>query len=140
MSPIIGEGRRFDGTTAPPGWIKLEGQHLPVSNYRRLSEILGKGGSRDASTFVLPAVKPGWIVAIAGTDPGNVRAVAALRRGAESKLGVSVAGIEVHEAPLRFAAPAPAAPAVDKWFPGRKPTVDEIDAAQRLRTDMPFRP
>lgn len=139
-SPIIGEGRRFDGATAPPGWIKLEGQRLPVSNYSRLASILGKGGSREPSTFVLPAIKVGWIVAIAGTDPGDVRAVAALHRGTESKLGVSVAGIQVSEAPLRFAAPAPAAPAVDKWFPGRKPTADEIDAAQRMRSDMPFRP
>lgn len=139
-SPIIGEGRRFDGATAPPGWIKLEGQRLPVSNYSRLASILGNGGSREPSTFVLPAVKLGWIVAIAGTDPGDVRAVAALHRGAESKLGVSVAGIRVSESPFRFAALVPAAPAVDKWFPGRKPTADEIEAAQRMRSDMPFRP
>ncbi len=140
MSPIIGEGRRFDGATAPAGWIKLEGQRLPVSAYPRLAAILGKGGSHDASTFVLQAAMPGWIVAIAGTDPGNVRAVAALHRGADAKLGVSVAGIHVSEAPMRFTPPPPAAPAVEKWFPGTKPTADEIEAAQRTNVDITLPP
>ena len=130
MSPIIGEARRFDGATAPAGWIKVEGQHLPVSNYRELVTILGKGGSRDAATFILPAPKLGWIIAFAGTYPSSARAVAALHRGARMKLGVSVEGINVEEAPPRFARPEPA-PAVEKWFPGTKPTADEIEAARR---------
>ncbi len=138
VSPIIGEARRFDGATAPAGWIKAEGQSLSISNYRRLAEILGRGGSRDAATFVLPAVKLGWIVAVAGTDPGNARAVAALHRGAGAKLGVSVDGAQVQEAPPRFAPPAPAPAPVESWFPGRAPTPDEIQAAQRVGTEITF--
>jgi hypothetical protein len=140
MSPIIGEARRYDGAAAPAGWIKLEGQRLPVSNYRQLVAILGRGGSRDAATFVLPAAKPGWIIAVAGTDPGNLRAVAALHRGATAKLGVSVEGAEVYEAPPRFAPLEPAPPPVEKWFPGRAPTPDEIEAAQRTGTEITFPP
>jgi hypothetical protein len=78
----------------------------------------------------LPAPKLGWIIAFAGTYPSSARAVAALHRGARMKLGVSVEGINVEEAPPRFARPEPA-PAVEKWFPGTKPTADEIEAARR---------
>jgi hypothetical protein len=138
MSPIIGEARRYDGATAPAGWMKAEGQRLPVSNYRMLVAILGRGGSRDAATFVLPATKLGWIIAVAGTDPGNPRAVAALHRGAGGKLGVSVEGAEVYEAPLRFAPLTPPSAPVETWFPGRLPTPDEIEAAQRKGTEITF--
>jgi hypothetical protein len=30
--------------------------------------------------------------------------------------------------------------AVEKWFPGTKPTADEIEAAQRTHTDVMFPP
>jgi hypothetical protein len=138
MSPIIGEARRYDGTTAPAGWMRAEGQSLPVGNYRQLVAILGRGGSRDAATFVLPPTKLAWIIAVAGTDPGNLRAVAALHRGTGGKLGVSVEGVEVYEAPPRFAPPAPPAAAVEQWFPGRLPTSDEIEAARRVGTEITF--
>ncbi len=140
MSPIIGEARRYDGVIAPAGWIKAEGQRLPVGNYSRLVAILGRGGSRDAATFVLPATKPAWIIAVAGTDPGNLRAVAALHRGAGSKLGVSVEGAEVYEAPPRLAPPAPPLPAVEQWYPGTMPSADQIDAARRTGTEITFPP
>ena len=137
-SPIIGEARRYDGAIAPAGWIKAQGQRLPVSNYSRLVAILGRGGSRDAATFVLPATKLAWIIAVAGTDPGDVRAVAALHRGAGSKLGVSVEGATVYPAPLRFAPPAPPLPAVEPWYPGTMPSADQIEAAQRKETEITF--
>ena len=130
-SPIIGEARRFDGATAPAGWIKAEGQQLAVSDYRQLATILGHGGSRDASTILLPTLDPGWIIAVAGTYPSSASSLVALHRGAGVKLGVSVDGATVRPAPPILAPPAPAMPKVDDWFPGTAPTPDEIEAARR---------
>ncbi|HEX3467179.1 MAG TPA: phage tail protein [Candidatus Elarobacter sp.] len=129
-SPIIGEGRRFDGATAPPGWMKATGQRLQVAQYQKLEAILGRGGSTDASAFLLPAIAPGWIIAVSGTDPGNARAVAALHRGANVKLDVSVDGMKVEPAMPRFAPLAPPAPKVDSWYPGSLPTAEQIAAAR----------
>ena len=140
MSPIIGEARRYDGATTPTGWIKAQSERLPVGNYCRLIAILGRGGSPNAATFVLPATKLAWIIAVAGTDPGNLRAVAALHRGAGSKLGVSVEGAKVYEAPPRFA-PLTTPPAtVEQWYPGTMPSADQIEAAQRKGTEITFPP
>lgn len=130
-APIIGEGWRFDGATAPAGWMKAAGQRLAVSQYRTLAAILGPGGSRDAATFLLPALSPAVIIAVNGTDPGNARALAALRRGAEPNHAVSVAGLKVQDALLRFIPLAPAAPKVESWYPGALPTPEQIEEARR---------
>ena len=68
--PIIGEARRFDGTIPPDGWALMQGQSLPVDGYRAVFRVLGTSGGGDGkTTFRLPAPKPGWIVAVAGTFP-----------------------------------------------------------------------
>jgi hypothetical protein len=137
-SPIIGEARRFDGATVPAGWTKLAGQSLQVSAYRDLESILGMGGSKVAATFVLPAPKLGWIIAIAGTYASSPRVLAALNRGAGTKLGVSVEGIDVSPAPLRLTPLAPAPQAVELWYPGTPPTAEQIEAASRTQTEITF--
>ncbi len=140
MSPIVGEARRYDGAVAPAGWIKLEGQRLPVGNYRQLVAILGKGGSHDAATFLLPAAKLGWIVAVAGTYPSSARALESLHRGARMKLDVSVDGAEVYPAPLAMVLPEPAGPKVDPWYPGTAPTPEQIEAARRTAMEAALEP
>ncbi len=140
ISPIIGEARRFDGATAPPGWMKVHGQQLSMSEHRVLAAMLGKGGTRAPASFTLPAPKTGWIIAVAGTDPANARALAELHRGVGMKLGVSIEGLEVREAPHRFAPPAPAPAKLEPWFPGTAPTPEEIEAAGRANTEVVFPP
>ena len=75
--PIIGEARRFDGTTAPSGWMLARGQALNVAENRRLFSVLGQlAGNRDPATFTLPAPAFGMIVAVAGVFPASPTALA----------------------------------------------------------------
>ena len=130
--PIIGEARRFDGATVPPGWLKMEGQTLRVADYQRLFAILGKGGSRDPATFILPAPPQGWILAVAGVYPGAAGAVAALHRGTRVKDGVAVDGAVVRPAPLLpLQLRRPPIETVPEWYPGTPPTAAEIAAQLR---------
>src|ERR1700737_3432021 len=40
--PIIGEARRFDGKTAPAGWMLAQGQTVQIADNRPLFSILGR--------------------------------------------------------------------------------------------------
>jgi Phage Tail Collar Domain len=80
-SPIIGEARRFDGATAPGNWVLIQGQTLNVADYQPLFRVLGSiAGGNGKTTFKLPAVKVGWIVAVAGTFPSSPAALQRLGR------------------------------------------------------------
>jgi microcystin-dependent protein len=66
-NPIIGEVRRFDGATAPPGWILMQGQEIPIAQNQRLFSILGHPiGDKSTTTFKLPKTAFGMAVAAAG--------------------------------------------------------------------------
>jgi hypothetical protein len=70
--PIIGEARRFDGTTAPAGWTFAQNQTLQiVQNPKLFSVIRTMAGGDGKITFKLPMSKLSWIVAVAGTYPSN---------------------------------------------------------------------
>lgn len=68
--PLLGEARRFDGATAPPGWALAQGQTLEVAGNRQLFSILGRiAGGDGKNTFMLPKPPFGLIVAMAGSFP-----------------------------------------------------------------------
>jgi len=69
-SPIIGEARRFDGSTAPSGWMLAQGQSIPIADNPQLFAILGHAvGDRAKTTFALPHAGFGLIVAAVGLFP-----------------------------------------------------------------------
>jgi microcystin-dependent protein len=130
--PIIGEARRFDGADAPPGWLLMDGQALPVARYPRLFAIYGNG-ARDRASFTLVKPLQGYIIAAAGLYPNSTGALASLHRGADRNHGVSVASQLVHEAPLAFAAHAPATQ-IETWYPGTLATEAELAAQHHAAT------
>jgi microcystin-dependent protein len=85
-SPIIGEARRFEGSTAPAGWVLAQGQALPIADNPKLFSILGhSAGDRGKTTFGLPNPGFGYIVAAAGLFPTSPAMLASGRR-ATSKI------------------------------------------------------
>jgi microcystin-dependent protein len=88
--PIIGEARRFDGTTAPAGWLLLNGATLQIVNDRGLFRVLGTiAGGDGKTTFKLPQPKQGWIIAVAGNFPTSPQIFAQVGRqpSAQTSLG-----------------------------------------------------
>ncbi|HEY0393576.1 MAG TPA: phage tail protein [Candidatus Elarobacter sp.] len=69
---MIGEARRFDGSTAPAGWMFAQNQTLQIVQNPKLFTILRTmAGGDGKTTFKLPTSKLSWIVAVAGTFPSN---------------------------------------------------------------------
>lgn len=75
--PIIGEVRRFDGATAPPGWMFLDGRTLRQAEYPVLYGMLARrsGVRAKQGTFVLPHSHAPKVIAISGVAPLNARVV-----------------------------------------------------------------
>jgi microcystin-dependent protein len=66
---FIGEVKMFAGNFAPRGWMKCEGQLLPIAQYTALFSILGtQYGGDGRTTFALPDMR--GRVAM-GTGTGN---------------------------------------------------------------------
>jgi microcystin-dependent protein len=79
-SPMLGEARRFAGTTAPPGWLFMDGQAVPVNQYPGLFAILGRApDDKGKDTFILRNPGAGAIVAAEGSTPGSPQAYARMR-------------------------------------------------------------
>ncbi|HVL96206.1 MAG TPA: tail fiber protein [Solirubrobacteraceae bacterium] len=56
--PYIGEIRMFGGNFAPVGWMRCEGQVLPISQYDALFTLIGTTyGGDGQSTFALPDLR-----------------------------------------------------------------------------------
>lgn len=67
---LIGEVKMFAGNFAPRGWMKCEGQLLPISQYSALFSILGtQYGGDGRTTFGLPDMR-GRVAMGTGTGPG----------------------------------------------------------------------
>lgn len=81
-NPIIGEIRRFDGTTPPSGaWMLTRGQAMPVTQNPQLFSILRTSAGGDGkTTFNLPKPPMGYIIAISGAFPTNPATLAASGR------------------------------------------------------------
>jgi Phage Tail Collar Domain len=74
--PIIGEGWRFDGPVAPPGWALAQGQTLKVAESPKLFAILGTIAGGDGRTsFRLPSPGFGYVIAVAGIFPTSPEAL-----------------------------------------------------------------
>jgi microcystin-dependent protein len=55
MDPFLGEIKIFAGNYAPMGWMKCEGQILPISGNDALFAVIGKTyGGDGTTTFALP--------------------------------------------------------------------------------------
>jgi microcystin-dependent protein len=67
-SPIIGEARRFDGTTAPSGWMFAQGQTLQVAQYPQVTAVL-RNRSAANGTITFPKYSFPVIIAVAGLFP-----------------------------------------------------------------------
>jgi hypothetical protein len=69
--PIVGEAARFDGATAPLGWLLCKGQTLPIAGNRLLFNVLGTmAGGDGKTTFMLPNARA-MIVAAGGVFPST---------------------------------------------------------------------
>ena len=79
--PVIGEAYRFDGTTAPAGWILAKGQDLSITENSKLFAILGHpAGDHGTATFRMPNPGFGYVIAAAGTFTTGPQMVAAAAR------------------------------------------------------------
>jgi microcystin-dependent protein len=57
--PFIGEIQTFAFGFCPSGWLPLNGQLLPISQFQVLFDLLGTTyGGDGVNTFALPLVKP----------------------------------------------------------------------------------
>jgi microcystin-dependent protein len=67
-SPIIGEARRFAGSTPPSGWMFAQGQTLQVAQYPQVTAVLrNRSVANGAITF--PKFSFPVIIAVAGLFP-----------------------------------------------------------------------
>lgn len=106
-SPIIGEARRFDGPTAPSGWLFAHGQAVNAADYPQLSSILLRAAARTRNaTLTLPNPPFGLIIAAAGmfaTSPAAL-AQSGRRFTAEASLGPGARPVAFRTISARFQA------------------------------------
>lgn len=58
MDPYIGEIRMFAGNYAPVGWMKCDGQLLPIAQFETLYSLIGTTyGGDGQTTFALPDLR-----------------------------------------------------------------------------------
>jgi microcystin-dependent protein len=104
-NPIIGEARRFDGSTAPTGWVFAQGQTLTVAQYPLLFSVLRSVAGGDGNTnFKLPNPKFAMIVAVAGSFVRSPQALA--QTGRHMTLKDSLGPSAVARAPRMAKAPS----------------------------------
>ncbi len=87
--PLIGEARRYDGTTPPnASWMLAQGQTLQIAQYPALFGVLGTiAGGDGKKTFVLPNPGFGLAIAVRGvpmTKPASFAEAGRLPTPAES--------------------------------------------------------
>ena len=72
-NPIIGEVRRFDGTSLPSGWLLCDGRSLSVGQYPALAQMLhGPRKPGQATTFTLPTSSSyTFVIATSGIVPSS---------------------------------------------------------------------
>ena len=88
--PYVGEIRMFAGNFAPAGWEFCQGQHLPISEYETLFQLIGTTyGGDGESTFGLPDMR-GRIPIHQGTGYSLAYA------DGEEEVTLTVAQIPVH--------------------------------------------
>jgi len=70
QDPFVGEVRLFPYNFAPSGWMKCEGQILPISQNTALFSLLGTTyGGNGTTTFALPDLRDRMVIGI-GQGPG----------------------------------------------------------------------
>jgi microcystin-dependent protein len=105
--PIIGEAARFDGSTAPAGWLLAQGQTLKITQYPQLFLVLNTvAGGDGKTTFALPKPRFGLIVAAAGLFPASPQTLTQSTRRTDATASL---GPNAIPAPLKAAKPPSAA-------------------------------
>lgn len=96
QDPMLAEVRLFAGNFAPRGWMKCEGQLLPIANNSALFSLLGTMyGGDGRTTFALPDLR-GKVVVGTGSDPTNYkpgRKVNTAAKGNDGGQGLSMSYI-----------------------------------------------
>lgn len=81
---FIGEVKMFAGNFAPRGWMKCEGQLLPIAQYSALFSILGtQYGGDGRTTFALPDMR-GRVAMGTGQGPGLSQSQIGQQKGQEN--------------------------------------------------------
>jgi microcystin-dependent protein len=84
---FLGEIRAWACNFAPHGWVKCEGQELPVNQYSALFSLLGNSfGGKTGSTFCLPDLRGRTITSY---DTATPQEVIGTKLGAETVLLVN---------------------------------------------------
>ncbi|MEW7848643.1 tail fiber protein [Massilia aurea] len=82
--PYIGEIRMFGGNFAPEGWLKCEGQLLPIAEYDTLFNLIGTTyGGDGQETFAVPDLR-GRVPIHFGSGPGLSSRELAAQGGVET--------------------------------------------------------
>lgn len=90
---FLAEVKLFAGNFAPRGWMKCEGQLLPISQYSALFSLLGTiYGGDGRTTFALPDMR-GRVAVGVGNGPG----LSPVREG--QKHGAETATITINQLP-----------------------------------------
>lgn len=93
--PYIGEVRMFGGSFAPVGWLKCDGQLVPISTYDTLYVLLGTTyGGDGTTTFGIPDLR-GRSPLHAGTGQGLSPRVLGQTFGSET-VALTAAQMPVH--------------------------------------------
>ena len=98
--PYIGEIRMWGGTFAPVGWLACNGQHLPISEYETLFNLIGTTyGGDGQSTFALPDLGARVPVHFGTGSTGTPYTVG--QSGGVTDVTLTVNQIPVHTHPIR---------------------------------------
>ncbi|MHB8465059.1 MAG: phage tail protein [Acidimicrobiales bacterium] len=71
MQHFVGEIRLFAGQRPPAGWLKCEGQRLPIKQFPRLYEVIGGTYGQTGDAFSLPDLR-GRVPIHRGESAGGV--------------------------------------------------------------------
>ena len=99
MTPFLGQIQAFGFNFNPRGWMKCEGQLLPISQYNALFSLLGTMyGGDGRTTFALPDLRGRSIVG-AGQGPGLSNILQGQKGGSET-VTLITANLPAHNHPV----------------------------------------
>ncbi|TFI58327.1 phage tail protein [Sphingomonas parva] len=121
--PYVGEIRMFAGNFAPVGWMKCDGQLIPISENETLFQLIGTtyGGDGQA-TFALPNLQS-RVPLHMGTGPDGVAYPISQQAGTES-VTLTAQQIPVHNHALLVSTDSAGELSPDGSLPGNSISVD----------------
>lgn len=96
-NPYIGDVQLFGGTYAPRGWMKCEGQVLPIASYNALFALIGtQYGGDGRVTFALPDLRTRAIVGVTTSMSTSPIAYTGGQRGGEASVSLDESELATH--------------------------------------------